>query len=340
MTSSGSFLEQYKQWYSSLPRIFRVIALPLTIAVLGAVLQVLPGLSDSFKLWGLILLCFLLLIGAYNQFIEMGTQDELELEIENLNSIIESKDGTIDELEALQDFWDRRIEDFAQLDRIFSELVLFKSEMWMEAITIANNESLEAGKKFIRTQNSIKKNLNRITASMYRFFDRYSIASINRHFRVSYFTPSQDGERLELTSWSSFQQVAPRSSSICSSAFSKGGASLAAFVWTRSDSPFAFIHNTEEYLNKHTYSSVFNPLNGTGASHIGSIACYRVEDNLTSACLGVLCVDCTAPDVFEEEIGEDVCKQIISSFATRIVFENRFSAMKTSLGPYPKEASQ
>lgn len=340
MSPSGSLLENYKQWYSSQPKLLRVAILPGVVAILGAVLQVLPDISNSVRLWGGLLLCLLLAVSAYNQFIDTGIQDELHNEIKRLASSISFKDGEIQELEELQDFWDRRIEDYVQLDNIYSELVLFKSKMWLEAIAISKDDSLSAGRGFIRKKNTLKENVDRIIASMYKFFDRYSRAAANRHFRVAYFTPNADNSCLELASWSSFHQTAPKINGNCRTAFEKGGASLAAFVWTRSTSPFAFIHDTYEYLSNNPESSVFARLNGSDASHIGAIVAYRIEDGLTNACLGVLCIDCNQPNVFEDEIGEDTCRQIISSFATRIVFENRFSSMKSCLGPYPQEASQ
>jgi len=311
------------------------------------VLQVLPGLSDAFKLWGGIGFCSLLGVGGYNQFIEMGAQDELTTEIDNLESIIECKDQhlldvskekdvQIEELSARVDFWERKVEDFAQLDKFFSELVLYKSQMWMEAAQIAKNQSVSAGVEFIRTKNALKVNVDRIIVSLYRYFDRYSVAAIDRHFRVAYFVPNSTNDKLTLMSWSTYQQVSPKASSWQSPAFARGGASLASYIWTRSEDVFKFVHDTNEYLKQNNNSGVFSALNGNGCSHIGSIVCYRVEDSWSGAFLGVLSVDCNYPGVFDGEIGEDVCRAAISSFAQRIVFENRFSSMKDALGPYHK----
>lgn len=255
MSPAGSFLENYKQLYVSQPKIVRIVVLPTFIAVLGAALQILPNLSDTIKIAGGVFLFFLLGLGSYHQLIEVDLHKELEDEINAL------KDSLM-RTEESEAFWAKRVEDFAQLDNIFSELVLYKSKMWLETLHVAHSVSCSAAKDFIRSKNSLQENIDRIVAALYRFLDRYSVAAEGLHFRVAYFTPSPDQSRLQLTSWAAFQQIIPKISRSNLHAFEKGGASLASYVWTRDDSQFAFIHNINEYLDQNRASSIFSRMSG------------------------------------------------------------------------------
>lgn len=322
MSPSGRLLEKYKIWYLHQPKLFRIVLLPALVLVIANALQLLP-INQQWKTYGLFLLAVLLFIVAYNQLIEA---DGLE----------ENKDRA-DEMDRVARFWKRMYGNATFLNKLYSELVLRKSEMWHEATLIASQKDLDAAIVYIREANSLKANINRIISLVYKAFERHMDVTAKQEVRVAYFVPSEDNSRLVLKSWRNSQFRIPQSIGTNPDAFTRNGKSLASFVWTRSgQDQFFYIDDVEKYVHDHKDAGVFLYLSNGQDSAIRSISCFRIVDGLSGNCLGVIAVDCNTKDIFSGVVGEKVVIDILSSAGNRIVYETRFSAMKATLGPYSK----
>lgn len=322
MSPSGSFLEKYKIWYLDQPKLLRIVLLPAFVAIIGNALQLL-SIDQQWKNYGMLFLGAMLVIVAYNQLIEADTLEEYRDLADEM------------ELEAL--FWKKMYGDATFLNKLYSELVLRKSEMWREATLIASQKDRAAAIAYVREENSLKANINRIITLVHKAFERHMDVTAKEEVRVAYFVPSEDDSRLVLKSWCNSQFRVPHSITKNADAFAKNGKSLASFVWTRSgQEQFFCIDDVEKYVYDHKDTGVFLYLSNGQASTIRSIFCFRIVDGLSGNCLGVIAVDCNTKDIFSGRIGEDVAIDIVNSAGNRIVYETRFSAMKGTLGPYDK----
>ena len=145
MSPSGSFLEKYKIWYLEQPKLLRIALLPAFVAILANALQLL-SIEQQWKTTGLWFLGILLVVVAYNQLIEADTLEEYRDKADEM------------ELDAL--FWKKMYGDATFLNKLYSELVLRKSEMWRDATSIAVQEDAEKAKTYIRKENSLGANIN------------------------------------------------------------------------------------------------------------------------------------------------------------------------------------
>lgn len=325
MSVSGNFLENYKNWYFDQPKLFRIALLPASVAILANVLQ-LVQIEQPWKGAGTVVLVLMLLIVAYNQLIEADTLEEYK--------------GKLRDLESDVGVWKKMYGDTSFLNKLYSELVLKKSEMWREASESANLQGVGIARKFVRDANSLKSNIDRIIALVYKAFERHMDVVEKDEVRVAYFVPSEDGSRLTLKGWCNGQFKAPHSVTNHSDGFLKNSRTLAVFVWTRSgQEQFTFIDDVTKYVEEHGDTGVFVYLSNGQASAIRSIFCYRIVDGLSGNCLGVISVDCNRKNMFQGKITEDICRDIVISAGNRIIFETRFSVMKEALGPYQKESN-
>ncbi|WP_428827717.1 hypothetical protein ACLIKD_06915 [Azonexus sp. IMCC34842] len=324
MSPSGGFLEKYKIWYLDLPKLIRIALLPAFVAILANVLQ-LVSIEQPWKGIGTVILVLMLLVVAYNQLIEADTLEEYK-ELSN-----EKEDEIW--------FWRKMYGDTSFLNKLYSELVLRKSEMWRDATERAAQDGVEVAKKFVRDANSLKANIDRIIALVYKAFERHMDVVKKEEVRVAYFVPSEDSSRLVLKSWCNGEFRSPHSITNHVDGFLRGGRTLAVFVWTRlGQDQFFFIDDVPKYVAEHGDTGVFVYLSNGQASTVKSIFCYRIIDGLNGNCLGVISVDSNTEDMFVGKITEDVSKDILVSAGNRIIYETRFSVMKDSLGPYKKEA--
>lgn len=324
MSASGSMLESYKIWYFDQPKLFRIALLPAFVAILANVLQ-LVQIEQPWKGIGTFVLVVMLLLVAYNQLIEADTLEEYKEKLQEQENEV--------------GFWKKMYGDTSFLNKLYSELVLKKSEMWREATESANGKGLDVARKYVRDANSLKSNIDRIIALVYKAFERHMDVVEKNDVRVAYFVPSEDGSRLVLKSWCNGQLKAPHSVTNHKEGFLRTSRTLAVFVWTRSgQEQFSFIDDVPKYVAEHGDTGIFVYLSNGQASTIQSIFCYRIIDGLTGNCLGVISVDCNKKNMFLGKITEDVSKDVLVSAGNRIIFETRFSVMKEALGPYQKES--
>ncbi len=319
-SNGGKALQGYKVWYLDQPKLIRVAVLPAIVAMVGGGLQIFP-ISDSVKIVGGLIFLLLLAWAAYNQLIEA---DELDDSRELAASF---------EYDSV--FWQDKYRSASRLNRLFSELVQHKSEMWLAAMKELEDHGIEKARAFVRKKNALPENVTRIVAVIHKAFMEYVDTSMHEEIRVAYLGPSEDASRLELKSWCNSATQTPKGLSKSPESFAKGGNTLAVFVWQKSEEPIYFIDDVEAYCNKHQDDSgVFSYLNNGQRSTIRSIFCYRITDGLSGQCLGVLSIDSNVKGVFDGRISESICRDIVSSAAARIIFETRFSLMKNALGPY------
>lgn len=304
----GRILENYKNWYLSWPKLVRIALLPGFISILGAWLQIFPVEAEAKWWWGLTLL-FLLGVAAYNQLIEADEREECARQL--------------GELSTKADLWRQRYADASILAKCFSTLVLDKSEMWLKAVNTAKAESVDAGRAYIRKENGLQINIDRIIVLIYQAFKHHTDAAAHEAIRVAFLVPDEKKERLALLSWCNQDYVTPHSMTDHPDAFSARGNSLASFVWMRtSQENFYFLDDVPKYCNAtKPEEGVFTYLNNGQASSIKSIFCYRVVDGLSRNCLGVICVHSNALNMFQGRISEDVCRDVVSSAASRIIYE-------------------
>lgn len=326
-TASGQALHGYKLWYLEQPKVIRVAALPGFIAILGAVLQIFP-LADSIKIAGGAFFVLLLALAAYNQLIEADESDDYreriaELEDESNNWRVES------------DFWLEKYCSASRLNKGFSELVLLKSKMWLDAIHELEEHGLDFARQFVRKKNALPENIQRIVTFIHKAFKEFVDPAMDEEIRVAYLGPNENGDRLELKSWCNSDAQLPKGIAKNADRFGRDSDTLASFVWAKSDEPIYFIDDVETYCEIHKDNTgVFSYLHNGQRSTIKSIFCYRIVDGMSGQCLGVLSIDSNVKGVFEGRISEGICRSIVTSAATRIIFEARFSVMESALGPY------
>lgn len=341
-TRIGKKLENYKTLYLAQPKLVRIFALPALTAVTVFLFENGASVTTSNKTM-VLSVCALLVWNAYNQFLEAITYEREVAKREELQDELRSSKTVNGELLSL-------VEKNARLNDVFTELVSRKSEMWLDSVSEFERHGQKAAKEYIRRTNSLKQNIDRIVSSIRLYFDNYSDSTRNQSYRVTCFRPSKDGTRLELISWDNNKHECPKSSTSGSSAFDRGGQSLASFMWSRCKKQFFIIDDVPTYVKRHGTAAVFSYIDEAEIEKIRSIACYRVEDGISRACIGIICVDTNvigglgeillsgsgtshgdAQDSLTADVREAMCERILESFACRIVFETRFALMKETL---------
>ena len=342
LTRVGSWLESYKTLLLAQPKLIRVFALPAITSVTVFLFENGENVTTSNRPM-VLSVCALLIWNAYNQFLEAISHEREVAEREELLAELRSADAVNDELYSL-------VEKNARLNDVFTELVSRKSEMWLDSVSVFERQGQQAAKEYIRETNSLKKNIDRIISTIRLYFDNYSDSTRNQSYRVTFFRPNNDHSRLELVSWDNNKHECPKSSTSGSSAFERGGPSLASFMWTRCKKQFFIIDDVPTYVKQHGTASVFSYIDEGESEKIRSIACYRVEDGISRACIGIVCVDTNVigglgeillsgsetnhegvQDSLTADVKEAMCERILESFACRIVFETRFALMKETL---------
>jgi len=333
----GSLLERYKQWYLRQSKLVRIVVIPLLIGLYVLYFKFSEKLTGFSDYIGFIFVASLLIIGAYNQLIDADEEEEK-------SEIIESLDGEIDFLNSKLLREQKLVESLLTLNEMFSETVLEKSKTWTSSIEVKSRQSREEAIAYVKKYNSKKENIDRLVQSMYRYFDAFANKSLDQSYRVVYFTPTEDGSRLSVYSWGNRKHEKPRGTIVNTEAFGVEGRSLASYIWAQSDKRFELIDDVESYVSQHGDKGIFCYISNSEKSTIQSIACFRVEDGATNACLGVLSIDTNVPGGLGELFQPDdpqshftkvqqsaICERVLRSFACRIVFEDRFDRMKTAL---------
>lgn len=319
MTSAaGSLLEKYKNWLLSQPKFIRIVILPILVTCGGGYLQIFPNLSDSLKYLGGSFVLFFSVVVLYNSYLEKVTIEVFGNQIKQYEADFKSLKKTLSASMKLHDY--------------FSELVIDKSEMWVKAAETAleGGYSIQIARHYVRDNNSIKTNIERIVSTIiFNAFDRFTEASRDECVRVAYFGPNRENSYLELKSSYNRKHETPKVERIPTD-----GRSLAAFVYNRQSSEPYFIHDVEKYVKDHGDGGQFVFFHGTQDCKVKSIFCFRIDDSKNHNCYGVLCIDSNTPNFFKEVVGEEICKQVVASAATRIIYETRFWLMKEGLGPY------
>ena len=257
-------------------------------------------------------------IALFNNYLEMVTIETYRKLTKQYEQDFKSIKKTLSASMRLHDF--------------FSELVMKKSEMWVKTAETAleGGYSVQIARNYIRDENSIKTNIERIVFTIiFNAFDRFTEASQDQCIRVAYYGPNRENSALELKSSYNRKHETPRIEKI-----PIDGRSLAAFVFNRQSSEPYFIHDVEKYVKDNGDGGQFVFFHGTQDCKVKSIFCYRIDDSKNHDCYGVLCIDSNVANYFKDVVGEDICKQIVSTAATRIIYETRFWLMKEGLGPY------
>lgn len=311
---SGRWLESYKRWYLSQPKLMRAFVLPFIIgaSVLALEYGGLPSEWDKFIFFTNVLL--LLPLTLYNQYLDVVAADSIQ-------EILDERDS-----------WRDTAERIIHLKNVLNELVNTKSGIFFEVIHMAN-DSVEEARKYIREKNSLKRNIDRIIMLMHKTFEKYADTLKNQKFNVTYLTPSEDGACLELKSWFNSERKKPLSCDNGNPGFRKDGRTLAVYVWNRDKREPVIIDNIPSYVAERPEDGVFTYTCEREKESLKSIMCYKIEEPELHICLGVICIDSNIENAFEI-VGNDYCKHVLSAYSERIVFEHRFGLMKSALGPY------
>lgn len=309
----GAVLDWYKETMMAQPKAVRAAFFPFVFAAVSIIFQIYPPSSANEKVLYTVILCGLALITIYNQYLEIATFEKCK--IETAEAILE------------KDYWADMTNDAMRLGNLFSEMVEMKSELWVEATKMAEQDPKRAI-NYVRTSNNLHAHLNRlITHVVYGALQRFTNARNHDSIRVAYFVPTQDNSALQVTSINS-QRAMPRKRSIAM------GEGVASYVWQRpSDEPY-FIHDVRKHVDELADNSHFVYFHEGQKETIRSLFAFRVSDGATNACLGVVCIDSNVPNIFFEQVSEATCKHIAKAARARIVYETRFSLMKEALGPY------
>lgn len=197
-TLSGRILEAYKIWYLRQPKFLRIAVFPLS-ATLSAIFLSTAAYHSFWFLIPLGILCF----GAYNQHIEAISVEETKKELE------ENKKTAIQ--------WERSFEQLLHLNNVLKELVNDKSEIFLQTINVAQENSKAEAIATIRKQGSYTINLMRIMGALHSIFEKQANIQSNQVFRVSYLIPqiSSNAKETRLITWAWYnkERVPPKSSS-------------------------------------------------------------------------------------------------------------------------------
>lgn len=314
-TAFGKLLEAYKQWYLPQPKLLRAFGMPFALGAATLVLQY-GGLPASWNS-NILLLCLVVLLPwtLYNQYLDVVAAD-------NVNDVIKERNR-----------WRDMAERFIHLNNVLRELVSIKSGVFLETYALAES-SIEDARNSIRDRNSLKHNIDRIVALLHKTLEKYANTLAGQRFRVAYLTPVEGDSHLQLTSWFNSKREKPHTCGGDHSAFVKDGRSLAVYVWRRDKRDPVHIDDLPTYVAERPEDGLFSYTSERQKEYLKAIMCYKVEDPKLHVCLGVICLDSNVVGAFDI-LGVDYCKQVLDTYAERIVFEHRFSLMKQKLGPYP-----
>jgi len=299
----------YKAWYHKQPKLLKIVIIPFTIAISLIIIK-----TQNYSLWWLVVPAALLFISFYNQYLDTILNEDL--------------DKLLDKSKSKVQVWRSQFERLVYLNNVLNELVESKSEMFLETATLAIDDSPRKGIEQIREAGSYKNSLDRIIALIYKVFERYTDIERKQEFRVCYLVPDTESDTLIAKSWYNKDKIPPFSVSKPNPAFfKKGDSTVAGHLWARNSSPSLLIDDIEKFKQDSKNASMFEYTNSGQSDYLKSIYCYKVMNK--HECIGILCIDSNISGTLEKY--EQFYKDVLESFAKRIVFETRCAYMKNTL---------